>query len=48
MPYYKCEKCGAMSAGWGVDKTCYKCGGKLKEISKAEFYEREKKNEKEI
>jgi len=48
MPYYKCDKCGAKFAGWGVGKTCDKCGGNLKEDSKEEFYEEKKKVENEI
>lgn len=38
MPYYKCEKCGAKFAGWGVGKVCPKCRGELKKIPKEEFY----------
>ncbi|GAH41722.1 unnamed protein product [marine sediment metagenome] len=44
MPYFRCEKCGALFAGWGVGRICEKCRGKLKEISKSEFYEEKKKN----
>jgi len=40
MPYYKCEKCGAKFAGWGVGKVCPKCRGELKKISKEEFEEK--------
>ena len=43
MPYYKCEKCGAKFAGWGVGKVCPKCRGELKKISKEEFYSDEEK-----
>lgn len=42
MPRYKCEKCGAKFAGWGAGEICQKCGGRLKEISKEEFYEEKK------
>jgi len=43
MPKYRCEKCGAKFAGWGVGKICQKCGGKLKRISESEFYEEKTK-----
>jgi len=36
MKKYKCQSCGQVYTGWGVGKTCRKCGGKLKEISEKE------------
>lgn len=39
MPKYQCEKCGALFGGLGVGKICQKCGGKLKAISRAKYYE---------
>lgn len=40
MKKYECQNCGQKYTGWGVKKTCRKCGGKLKEISEKEFNER--------
>ncbi|MBA7519058.1 hypothetical protein ES705_11132 [subsurface metagenome] len=43
MGFYKlCEKCQLKYCGWGTDKFCQKCGEKLKEITKEEFYSEEK------
>ena len=43
MPYYRCEKCGAEFALYVEMETCDKCGNKLKEVSRPEFYEKKKK-----
>lgn len=37
MDYYQCEECKQKFTGWAVEKTCKKCGSKLKEISREEF-----------
>ena len=29
MPEYRCKDCGAIWHGWGYEKGCPKCGGKL-------------------
>lgn len=46
MPKYHCEKCGALYAGWAGGGICPKCGGKLKLISYAKYYEEHQKQNK--
>ncbi|MBA7478260.1 hypothetical protein ES707_13683 [subsurface metagenome] len=43
MPKYRCEKCGALYAGWAGSEICQKCGGKLELISWARYQEEKKK-----
>ncbi len=46
MPKYQCEKCGALFAGWAVKGICRVCGGELKLIPRAKYYEESKKQDK--
>ncbi|MBA7526120.1 hypothetical protein ES705_18281 [subsurface metagenome] len=46
MPKYQCERCGALYAGWAGGGICSQCGGKLKLISWAKYYEESKKQDK--
>jgi len=46
VPKYQCEKCGALFAGWAGGGICSKCGGKLKLIPWAKYYEESKKQNK--
>jgi len=36
MKRYRCCNCEIIYVGWGVDKVCRKCGGKLKLIAEKE------------
>lgn len=46
MPKFQCEKCGALFAGWGDGKICPRCGGKLKTIPWAKYYEIQREQDK--
>jgi len=46
MPYYKCEKCLTKVCGWGIGSFCSSCGNELTEISKEEFEEEKKEEDK--
>ncbi len=46
MPKFQCEKCKTLFAGWAGGGICSKCGGKLKLISWAKYYEESKKQNK--
>ena len=48
MLHYRCEKCGQKYTGWAVAEICQKCGGKLEELSREEFYEEDKKEVKNV
>lgn len=43
MPKYQCEGCGTLFAGWAGGGICQKCGGRLKLIPWAKYYEENKK-----
>lgn len=42
MNYYICEECGQKYCGWAESIICQKCGGKLKRISREEYYSKKK------
>jgi len=42
MNYNICEDCNQKYCGWAESTECQECGGKLKRITREEFYSEEK------
>jgi len=33
MPEYRCQNCGAVRYGWGIEGICRVCGGRLESVN---------------